>query len=137
MNLYEQITGRNLIQDFGSAEARLMKLGSLSSVTKFAGKEKEEVENRISEIDKEEMKVLLEVITDPEIVEFMLALVPCMYTEVIDGRLVKNEVTYDKALNSQWVMNFVNVEFFTEVMEESKKTFGDSHIKAKKKVVRG
>lgn len=61
---------------------------------------------------------LIEMVNNPVILNFIMALIPCMYVEVHDGKFIQNEATIETAETSDWFMDLVNIEFFTEVFSE-------------------
>jgi len=109
MRLYEQMYERNFFDDFSKIFA------------KFSGtaKEKEVVE-------------ILESAGSREMQEFLIDVLPCMYIEIENGKIVQNEETYEKANLSNWLLGFVNPAFFIQVVHELSRNQSKSALKKKR-----
>jgi hypothetical protein len=119
VRLYERETGREFFRDYDgavrafSAALKGVDLGQLKKIGVSGGTLDADNAGDIAEgID------YLQVLTNPEINEFMLKLIPCLYAEAAGGVLVQNEETHDNAENAPWFMALVNLEFFIEVFTE-------------------
>ncbi|MBL1223736.1 hypothetical protein [Enterococcus sp. BWR-S5] len=108
LRLYEQRTGRAFFDDYHKAFTRFIDL------IKVSGADVDDVKN----MTEEQQLSLLPIVSNPEVLKFVLEAAPCMYTEVVDGRFVQNDETASNAEMSLWLMNLVNAEFFGELLQE-------------------
>lgn len=109
LRLYEQKTGHNFFKDNESALvafSEFLKNKNIKDVEKL--KASEQIE-------------LLPIISNSEISNFLLDVIPCFYTKIFDGKFLQDETTYDECMSSLWLPNLINVEFFVEIMEEISK----------------
>ena len=58
----------------------------------------------------------LDLMTNPIVNKFVQRVLPCMYAEVQDGLLVQNQETFDNFNSAPYFMEFMNFNFFTEIM---------------------
>lgn len=109
LRLYEQKTNRNFFKDNEKA---------LIDFSEFLG------EKNITDVDKlkinEQIK-LLPVVSISKISNFLLNVIPCFYTKIFDGKFIQNEATYEECMESLWLTELINLEFFIEIMEEVSK----------------
>lgn len=109
LRLFEQRTGRSFFDDYHKAFNRFTEFLKQSDVA---------LDGNMDEMTKEQQLGMLPIISNPEMLNFVLNAAPCLYAEVIDGRFVQNELTADNADNSMWLMDLVNAEFFGELLQE-------------------
>lgn len=106
--LYEEINGSNFLDDFNKAFKNFQKIVELS----------EKAENGNADVTELDM---FELMNDPIIADFLMKALPALYAEVENGKFVQNEITYDKAKNSDWLAPacvFIN---FVPITEEVSK----------------
>lgn len=106
IKLYEELTDHKFFDDYHQAVDRLM------SYLNSAG-----VDLNTKDMSTEEMMNLIPMMTDPFINEYMMNLVPCLYAEAKDGRLIQGQDTIGNAQNALWFMDLINIEFFFEVFQ--------------------
>lgn len=74
--------------------------------------------NKLKELDSEELFGLIPLVANSKISSFLLKAIPCLYVEIIDGKLVQNVETFETCSISDWLINLVSVEFFVKLFEE-------------------
>lgn len=80
---------------------------------------------------------MLTMLTDPDINEFMLRVIPCLYMETHGGLRLQSEETWTEANDSLWMMQLVSVNFFSEVFSElNSLAFAQSKSRVKKNEVK-
>jgi len=121
MRLYQQKTGRFFFTDFEK----------VSNV--FTSKIQAVNLQDINNLSVNEQLTLFPILVDPVINSFLLDCASCFYTEVIDGRYIQNEETISNAETSLWFMNVINIEFFTQLLQEVTMHQPKDHSKSKKK----
>ena len=117
VRLYRQRYQREFLQDYGQATKAFTALLQKANVTD------------VKEISQEQQFEMLQMLTDPVIMTFVMDLIPCLYTEVHDGKFVQNDETAEHASDSEWMMTLVNIEFFSKVFAEITANMGDSNSK--------
>lgn len=106
IKLYEQKTGNRFFEDYSKAWGTFMTAIKNINI------------HKIEELTLEEQLKIVPILYDPIINEFMMGIVPCLYAEIHDGKYVQNDETVDIAENSLWLMELININFFTEIFKE-------------------
>jgi hypothetical protein len=134
---YNEMTNGNLLQDINKVW-KIITQNYLPQITKFQELRGKEIQDK--EMSSEEILGFVgfaDVLTNPEIANFMMSAVPCFYCRIINGKIIQDSETIDECLNSDWFMNLINFEFFMELFEEinkfSDKLLADNKKSSKKK----
>lgn len=122
VKLYEQNTGQKFFDEYAKATVRFTSYLSNLNMT------------NLDNLSEEQQIQLLPILSDSVINTFLMNLVPCMYTEIHDGRFVQNMDTVENAEGSIWLMDLINITFFSEIMEELSANRSDRKKALKKKV---
>jgi hypothetical protein len=106
IKLYEQRTGGNFYRDFDAA------------LTAFAAIAPDLMSLETEGLGEMDYLRLLPVMAEPTISTFVVNAIPCLYTEVTDGRYVQNDQTAEKAEESLWLMELLGLDTFIEIFQE-------------------
>ncbi len=101
---YETQTGRSFFEDYSTA-VQALDLDELNA----------------KDMDKLSVSDGLSLLTNKDINEFMLYAIPALYARIVDGRFVQNDITYNEAKDSDWLIELVNIETFALLINEISK----------------
>lgn len=116
--LYEQMTGNKFYDDFNKAVRKL------KTIEDGINKKKS---------DNATFNLLIDNVTTPEVVNFLIGVIPALYAEIHEGKFLQNEITYDSALNSDWLMDVANFETLTTLIDEVTSNISGEKNQSKKK----
>lgn len=116
VKFYEQRTGHNFYTDFKKATETL---------TNFIGEANVDQLKDIDNLPDSEKMKFMPLLTNPEINQFMMELVPVMYAKPENGALVQGDETIEEAENAPWLVDLVNLESFMQMFTELTR-FGDT-----------
>lgn len=123
VRLYEQRTGKHFFEEYKKA------------FTVFANTAKSLQIPDTKSITTEQQLIMAPIIFDQTVNGFMMDFIPCMYTDFKEyGRLRQDEETADMAENSLWLMELVNINFFTEIFSEIMQNQSAEPAKKRQKV---
>jgi hypothetical protein len=89
----------------------------------------------IESADTNDQMKLMPLMSNPDIGQFMIRAIPCLYAEPQDGVLMQTQETHDNACASMWMMSLTDVLFFVELFAEI--TAGSARVPKSKKKVKG
>lgn len=116
VKFYEQHTGRKFYDDFKDATENL---------TQFIGNIDVDDLGSIKDLPVAEQMKFMPLLTNPEINQFMMNLIPVMYAKPVNGSLVQGEETIEEAEEAAWLIELVNLQTFMELFTELTR-FGDT-----------
>ena len=67
--------------------------------------------------DEEKVK-LMPLLMEPDFMNFLTEVIPCLYGEVENGRLVQNELTAETASLAPWFGDLIDIGFFSDLFYE-------------------
>lgn len=106
VRLYEQKTGNLFFNDYSKAWKVFTDTVKDLDIKDF------------NNIPVEKQLKLTPILFDQTINGFLMNIIPCVYVEIHDGKFIQNEETVNIAENSMWIMELVNIGFFTELFKE-------------------
>lgn len=98
--MYEQRTGRNFFDDNQKALTAYTQLALATGVN-----------GRLSALTDEEKVKLMPLLMEPDFMNFLTEVIPCLYGEVENGRLVQNELTAETASLAPWFGDLIDIGF--------------------------
>ncbi|APD23728.1 hypothetical protein AMCSP20_000279 [Streptococcus pneumoniae 2090008] len=101
IKMYEQRTGRNFFDDNQKALTAYTQLALATGVN-----------GRLSALTDEEKVKLMPLLMEPDFMNFLTEVIPCLYGEVENGRLVQNELTAETASLAPWFGDLIDIGFF-------------------------
>lgn len=107
IKMYEQRTGRNFFDDNQKA---------ISVYTQLASKTG--IKAELSDLSDDEKIQLLPLLMDPDFMNFLTDVIPCLYGEVENGRLIQNELTAETASLAPWFGDLLDITFFSDLFYE-------------------
>lgn len=107
IKMYEARTGRNFFDDNQKAVVAYTNLALATGANA-----------KPTELSDEDKIKLLPLLMEPDFMNFLTDVIPCMYGEVENGRLVQNELTAETAALAPWFGDLLDIEFFTELYFE-------------------
>lgn len=107
IKMYEQRTGRNFFDDNQKALTAYTQLALASGINV----------NPTGLSDEEKIK-LMPLLMDPDFMNFLTEVIPCLYGEVENGRLVQNELTAETASLAPWFGDLIDIGFFSDLFYE-------------------
>lgn len=116
IKMYELNFERNFFDDYTKASMILLDMVKDYNVSDL---EKMSLNEQIN---------LLPLVSNKEVMAFLMDYLPCAYAEINNDELVQNELTFESARLSNWIMELVNVQFFAKFIAflnkgtETKKT---------------
>lgn len=126
---YEEHTGNNFFDDYKKSMKILNSAVSSSKSKNNENNEDNENENKNSKNNNkndenknnENKTELIDILYDDCLNKFFINLIPCLYLKEKDGIIIKNDITYEDALSSDWLLNLLNIKFISKVIEEINK----------------
>ncbi|HGR9766798.1 TPA: hypothetical protein ACL7L7_001416 [Streptococcus pneumoniae] len=107
IKMYEQRTGRNFFDDNQKALTAYTQLALATGVN-----------GRLSALTDEEKVKLMPLLMEPDFMNFLTEVIPCLYGEVENGRLVQNELTAETASLAPWFGDLIDIGFFSDLFYE-------------------
>ncbi|MDD0788592.1 hypothetical protein PTT19_10290 [Streptococcus pneumoniae] len=107
IKMYEQRTGRNFFDDNQKALTAYTQLALATGVN-----------GRLSALTDEEKVKLMPLLMEPDFMNFLTEVIPCLYGEVENGRLVQNELTAETASLAPWFGDLIDIGFFLDLFYE-------------------
>lgn len=107
IKMYEQRTGRNFFDDNQKALTAYTQLALATGVN-----------GRLSDLTDEEKVKLMPLLMEPDFMNFLTEVIPCLYGEVENGRLVQNELTAETASLAPWFGDLIDIGFFSDLFYE-------------------
>ncbi len=109
---YEQKTGSNFFEDYDKAYCLIV---NTAGPVLGGGKE---------ELTDEQLTALAPLVYSPQINNFLMDFIPCLYAKTDSGKIVQDEETIQEAEDSLWITQLISPGFFTEIfLEISKNQF--------------
>ena len=127
MRNYESLTDRKFFEDYGKA---FEKLGEVLSGVNVETLDTEEINS-----NSEEFMMMLKMISDPVINQFVCDYIQAFYARVENGLFVQNEATMDEAGDALWFQSLISIEFFVDLFSDLQKN-QKAPKQSKKKVTR-
>lgn len=97
----------------GQVATSLMTTKKHSQLTLATG-----VNGRLSALTDEEKVKLMPLLMEPDFMNFLTEVIPCLYGEVENGRLVQNELTAETASLAPWFGDLIDIGFFSDLFYE-------------------
>ena len=107
IKMYEQRTGRNFFDDNQKALTAYTQLALATGVN-----------CNLSDLTDEEKIKLMPLLMEPDFMNFLTEVIPCLYGEVENGRLVQNELTAETASLAPWFGDLIDIGFFSDLFYE-------------------
>lgn len=107
IKMYEQRTGRNFFDDNQKALTAYTQLALATGVN-----------GNLSDLTDEEKIKLMPLLMEPDFMNFLTEVIPCLYGEVENGRLVQNELTAETASLAPWFGDLIDIGFFSDLFYE-------------------
>ena len=107
IKMYEQRTGRNFFDDNQKALTAYTQLALATGVN-----------GSLSDLTDEEKVKLMPLLMEPDFMNFLTEVIPCLYGEVENGRLVQNELTAETASLAPWFGDLIDIGFFSDLFYE-------------------
>ena len=107
IKMYEQRTGRNFFDDNQKALTAYTQLALATGVN-----------GSLSDLTDEEKVKLMPLLMKPDFMNFLTEVIPCLYGEVENGRLVQNELTAETASLAPWFGDLIDIGFFSDLFYE-------------------
>ncbi len=129
IKLYEQHTGRNFFEDSQKATQPFAAIISVLKTNQPHDDDhqtdtKNPDQSLFGQLNNQQIAQFLPIISDPTISAFLIDAIPAFYAKYEAGYLVQNAETYDEALDSMWLMELVNIDFFMDLFGQINQTFG-------------
>ena len=105
--MYEQRTGRNFYDDNQKALSAYTQLALATGV-----------DGKPSDLSDEEKIKLMPLLMKPEFMNFLTEVIPCLYGEVENGRLIQNEMTAETAALAPWFGDLLDIGFYSDLFYE-------------------
>lgn len=107
IKMYEQRTGHNFFDDNQKALTAYTQLALASGI-----------DGKPTDLSDEEKVKLMPLLMEPDFMNFLTDVIPCLYGEVENGRLVQNEFTAETASLAPWFGDLLDIGFFSELFYE-------------------
>lgn len=107
IKMYEQRTGRNFFDDNQKALKAYSQLAIASGI-----------DGKPTDLTDEEKIKLMPLLMEPDFMNFLTEVIPCLYGEVENGRLVQNELTAETAALAPWFGDLIDIGFFPDLFYE-------------------
>ena len=104
IKMYEQRTGRNFYDDNQKALSAYTQLALATGV-----------DGKPSDLSDEEKIKLMPLLMKPEFMNFLTEVIPCLYGEVENGRLIQNAET---AALAPWFGDLLDIGFYSDLFYE-------------------
>ena len=117
IKMYEQRTGHNFFDDNQKALTAYTQLALASGVN-----------GKPTDLSDEDKIKLMPLLMEPDFMNFLTEVIPCLYGEVENGKLIQNEFTAETASLAPWFGDLLDIGFFSELFYE----FNRSRAKVQK-----
>ena len=107
IKMYEQRTGHNFFDDNQKALTAYTQLALVSGVN-----------GKATDLSDEDKIKLMPLLMEPDFMNFLTEVIPCLYGEVENGKLIQNEFTAETASLAPWFGDLLDIGFFSELFYE-------------------
>ena len=107
IKMYEQRTGHNFFDDNQKALTAYTQLALASGVN-----------GKPTDLSDEDKIKLMPLLMEPDFMNFLTEVIPCLYGEVENGKLIQNEFTAETASLAPWFGDLLDIGFFSELFYE-------------------
>lgn len=107
IKMYEQRTGHNFFDDNQKALTAYTQLALASGVN-----------GKPTDLSDEDKIKLMPLLMEPDFMNFLTEVIPCLYGEVENGKLIQNEFTAETASLAPWSGDLLDIGFFSELFYE-------------------
>ena len=107
IKMYEQRTGHNFFDDNQKALTAYTQLALATGVN-----------GNLSDLSDEDKIKLMPLLMEPDFMNFLTEVIPCLYGEVENGKLIQNEFTAETASLAPWFGDLLDIGFFSELFYE-------------------
>ena len=107
IKMYEQRTGHNFFDDNQKALTAYTQLALASGVN-----------GKPTDLSDEDKIKLMPLLMEPDFMNFLTEVIPCLYGEVDSGKLIQNEFTAETASLAPWFGDLLDIGFFSELFYE-------------------
>lgn len=107
IKMYEQRTGHNFFDDNQKALTAYTQLALASGVN-----------GKPTDLSDEDKIKLMPLLMEPDFMNFLTEVIPCLYGEVENGKLIQNEFTAEAASLAPWFGDLLDIGFFSELFYE-------------------
>lgn len=104
--LYEQNYSKSFWGSFEKASIALSQLLTKLDISKDG------------EVNQSDMGEMLPVLTNEDINSFFQDMIPCLYLEIQNGRIVQNQETFETAQESEWINELIDIRFYIDLFFE-------------------
>ena len=110
----------DMVINIGALKSRNLKLveDDIKAVVEASGRRLVKVIIETCLLTDEEKVKLMPLLMEPDFMNFLTEVIPCLYGEVENGRLVQNELTAETASLAPWFGDLIDIGFFSDLFYE-------------------
>lgn len=110
---YQHHTGKKFFDDFKKA-INSINIDKLMEMSKNNNGEN-------TENNEQSISIALDLMTNNVVNEFLLDAIPAMYAKIENGKFVQNDITYQEAIEAEWLTSLISLDTIMTLVNEVNK----------------